>query len=113
MALTITTASPQSSNDVWGRQRVATARVTFDSSYATGGESLTPANVGLSSFTYVAIEVDASVAAHRGRIVQFDYTANKMLVLEEEAVAAGGPLLETANATDLSTMVVRVLCVGH
>lgn len=113
MALTIVPNQTTQSSDVWGRQVVRVARVTFDSSYATGGESLTPASVGMSSFTFVDPQVDASVAAHAGRIIQFDYTANKLLVFVEEAVAAGGPLLEAAAATDLSTLVVRVLCVGH
>jgi hypothetical protein len=111
MALTVAQTTPQSA-DVWGRQRVRVVTVTFDASYPTGGESFTPANVGLSAFSVVIPSINAGVAAHAGRVVQFDYTNNKLMVFVEEAVAAGGPLLEVADTTDLSTLVLRVLCIG-
>lgn len=110
MALTIANTTPQS-GDVWGRQKTRIVTVTFDSSYDTGGESLTPADVGLSSFTIVDPCVDA--ADLPGYIVHFNYTTNKLMVFVEEAVAAGGPLLEVAAATNLATLKVRVLVVGH
>ena len=110
MALTIANTTPQS-GDVWGRQKTRIVTVTFDSSYDTGGESLTPASVGLSTFTFVDPQPDAN--ALPGYILIFNYTTNKIMVFVEEAVAAGGPLLEASAATNLSTLVARVLCVGH
>lgn len=108
MALTVTHRSR--SEDVSGRHRTRHVEVTFDNSYATGGLSFTPANVGLSEFDVVLISPHAGVG---GYTIQYDYTTNKLLVFVEEAVAAGGPLLEVANATDLSTLKARILCVGN
>ena len=113
MPLTVVQNQTPQSDDVWGRQRIRVARVTFDNSYAAGGESFKPADVGLSSFTFVDPQVDASVAAHAGRVIVYDYVNQKLRAFEEEGVAAGGPLVETAAAADLSTMVLRVLCVGN
>lgn len=110
MALTISNVDSRS-DDVWGRHKVRIVSVTFDSSYATGGESLTPNNVGLAQFDIVIPSVDAN--AEGGHVVQYDYTAQTLMVFVEESTAAGGPLLEAASATDLDGLVVRVLCVGN
>ena len=109
MALTVANVNSRAA-DVFGRHKVAAVTVTFDSSYATGGESFAPANVGLSEFDIVLISEDS--AAGPGYQVKFNYTTKKLQVFEEEAVAAGGPLLEAANATDLSALKVRVLAIG-
>ena len=109
MALTV--AHRSRSEDVSGRHRTRHVVVTFDSSYPTGGESFTPADVGLAEFDIVLVSPDSNAAG--GHTVQYDYTAKKFKVYVEEAVAAGGPLLEIANATDLSTLVIRVLCIGN
>lgn len=112
MALTIAQTKPIS-QDVWGRQRSTIVNVTFDSSYATGGESFTPANVGLSEFHFVSVSPDAN--ALPGYVVQYNYTAQKLVVLgvEQDADASTTDQLdEEDSAVDLSTLVVRVLCVG-
>jgi cytochrome oxidase Cu insertion factor (SCO1/SenC/PrrC family) len=113
MALTIANTTPQS-GDVWGRQKVRIVTVTFDSDYDTPGESFTPAMVGLSSFTYVGVSPDADVLP--GYVVQFDYTDNLLRVygVEQDADAATTDQLdEEDDNTNLSTLVVRILCIGH
>lgn len=109
MALTV--AHRSRSEDTAGRHRTRHVVVTFDSSYPTGGEAFTPANVGLAEFDVVLISPDANALG--GHTVQYDYTAQKLKVFVEEAAAAGGPLLEIADASDLSTLVIRVLCIGN
>lgn len=97
--------------DFWGRQRIRVIEYTFDDEYATGGTALTPNEVGLSEIVFVAVSPDASTV--EGYVVQYDYANEKLQVFVEEAVAAGGPLVEVANATDLSTFKVRLLIVGR
>lgn len=89
------------------RFKVRIADFQFDNSYATGGEALAPADLGLSAFRFVMLEEDAD-----GYVVKFDRANNKLMLFVEEAVAAGGPLLEVAAATDVSAVVVRVLAIG-
>jgi hypothetical protein len=113
MALTIASTSAQS-GDVWGRQKTRIVTVTFDSSYATGGESFTPALVGLTEFTLVVPVPDAAVLP--GYVIQYDYTNKKLIVFGVEQDADGADtdrLDEEDSAVDLSTLVIRVLCVGH
>lgn len=110
MALTVANRDARAA-DVFGRHKVVFSKVTFDSSYPTGGESFVPADVGLAEFDIVLVSPDSNAAG--GHVVQYDYTAKKFKVFVEEAVAAGGPLLEIANATDLSTLVIRVLAIGN
>lgn len=91
-----------------GGSRIETVVViAFDNSYPTGGEPLTKAELGLSSVDSVVIP---SVG---GYVFNYDYINEKVLVYVEEGVAAGGPLLEVANATDLSALTgVRVIARG-
>lgn len=110
MALTLQNVDTRS-DDTWGRQRVRIVTVTFDSSYATGGEDLTPANVGLAEIAFVDTSPDSASAA--GYIAQYNYSTKKLQLFVEEAVAAGGPLVELANATDVSTVKVRCLIIGR
>jgi hypothetical protein len=108
---TIANTDSRAIDDVYGRlTKVKYKTFTFDSSYPTGGESLTPAEVGLSEILFVDIEPDAAGAT--GYVVQYNYTTKKLLVFVEEAVAAGGALLEVANATNLATLVVRLRISG-
>lgn len=115
MALTIANTHSQFPVVPVGNGAIAKVQtVTFDSSYATGGESLTPSNVGMSEFLAVIPLPDAN--ALEGHVVQYDYTAQKLMVFRQTDPAdAGGAdvaLVEVANAVDLSTLVVRVVCLG-
>lgn len=113
MALSISSVHPQASDDVWGRLRVAVRTVTFDDSYPTGGESFTPADVGLSEFLFVDIQNDADGTL--GFSFEYDYTAQTIVALgvEQDADAATTePLDEEDDTEDLSAVVVRVLCIG-
>lgn len=111
MALTVSNVD-SFSQDVWGRHRVAVVEVTFDSSYPTGGESFTPADAGMAEFSLVLVSPDSSPAYQ----FAYDYSAQKILVfgVQQDADAAvTDPFDEEDNAADLSSVTVRVLCVGH
>ena len=111
MALTISNVNAIA-DDIWGRHKVRIVDVTFDSSYPTGGESFTAANVGLAELHMVLSIPKAATTNH---VVQYDYTNSKLKVLGVEQDADGAtvePLDEETNTADLSTLVVRVLCIG-
>ena len=69
MALTIGSLT----YDLAGSKNVVRGTIAFDSSYPTGGESLTPANVGLSTIT------NLSVSPKSGYTFEYDYTNQKLL----------------------------------
>lgn len=73
-------------------------------SYPTGGESLTPAEIGLS-----AIDLLIPNLASNGTVilcVLYDYTNSKMKWFDLAGV-------EIANATDLSAYSFRLEAIGH
>jgi len=102
MALTLTNPSSQTPHEVWGRNRVVTKAVTFDNSYATGGESLLPRDLGLAEIHAVYV---SEVAGGTPTVVQYDYVNRKLVALR-------GALVEVANGVDLSALVVRITVIG-
>jgi hypothetical protein len=83
------------------------ADVTFDSSLAAGGESLTPAMLGFGRFIReLRISGD-----HAGYVVQYDY-ANEKLTAYRQSAATGA--LDEADTIDLSSGVeVKVVAIGY
>lgn len=116
----------------------AVADITFDDSYPTGGESLTPENLGLSVIDFLVAENAG------GYIFEYDRVNKKLKVLTPTAISveagegaadanntviksATGTLevagtgegfsvtnaaAEVANETDLHTLTVRVFTIG-
>lgn len=102
MALTIAKVK----HGVMGSLKYSVLDVTFDASYPTGGESLTHAQLGVEPVLVNAVHTAG------GRELRYDYSNQTLMAFEEEAVAAGGPLVQTAAATDLSTVEARVFALG-
>jgi hypothetical protein len=91
MSLTITNKE----FSVFGTKRVVFCDIAFDASYPTGGESLTPSDLGLSEAKFV------SIAGNSGYIFEYDYTNKKLKAMTptaKQAVAATG-----ANQPDVSS----------
>lgn len=89
--------------------RVNIIDVTFDSSYPTGGEALTPEDCGMQS-----IEAVLPQLGDTGYVVLYDRTNEKLLAyMGDNNNASDGPLIEVANTTDLSTLDVRILVIGR
>lgn len=111
MALAIANIDSQS-EDVFGRHVVRIVEVTFDDSYPAGGESFTPASVGMSSFSVVLVSNDVSAPYQ----VTYDY-ADELLVVngvEQDADAATtDPFDEADDTADLTDVIVRIVCIGH
>lgn len=74
------------------------SEITFDNSYPTGGESLTPRELGLNVIDFMEIESTG------GYMFQYDHANQKIKVFT--------PAAEVANATDLHTLVTRIKATG-
>lgn len=102
MALTVTIVK----RNVVGAQREVIADVTFDSSYPTGGESFTVADVdpgeSSSSAFHVVLAEQNNATATVNRLATYDYANKKLLLLTALST-------EAANASDQSTIILRVL----
>tara|TARA_R100000234_G_C4849208_1_gene114401 strand:+ start:90 stop:425 length:336 start_codon:yes stop_codon:yes gene_type:complete len=109
MALTITTPSGAATGAaIHGGtpSKFTIKRVQFDSSYPTGGESLSAADLGFTALHMVIVQAESTL----GYVAQYDYTNEKIEVYE--AGADGAALDEVANTTNLSSLYVRVLAYG-
>lgn len=98
MALTLGTPTVST---VVGDEALVVLDVTFDSSYDAGGESLTPANLGLSTIHKVFLGAGNITTAFY--TTQYDYTNKKLLAQTGGAQATG----------DLSTLTVRLAALGR
>lgn len=87
------------SRSIIRNKRFVVQSITFDNSYATGGEALTPAMLGLGTVDFVSFSTNGNFS------VVWDRANNKL-----KAFTAAGA--EVANATDLSTLVVDIFAVG-
>lgn len=90
MALTVTLSGDWMESI--GNKRAVRATIAFDSSYPTGGESLTAANLGLGTIEYIRIDPKA------GYVFEYDYTNKKVLAYRSGAVAAHTHTLHFNNA---------------
>jgi hypothetical protein len=106
MALTIST--PSNAMDVAGvpgNNKYVIKRILFDSSYATGGESLTPTQLGFDS-----LHIMLTSSEDNGYVAEYDYSGEKLVLYE--AGADGAALDEVADTTDVSSVYVRILTFG-
>jgi hypothetical protein len=104
MALTLT---KQSRSRAGHRQEVVFDFV-FDSSYATGGESLTPEDLGLKQ-----IETLDVVESPDGYSFTYDRASKKLLAFRYDYPnASAGPAIEVPNGTNLSAVNGRLVARG-
>lgn len=85
--------------NVNGSKRENYGVITFDSSYPTGGESLTPHDVGLSVIQNLQVEPLTSVVSTFNTSLQFayDYTAQKLIAYEQGVRTSGTAAADTVN----------------
>lgn len=89
--------------DIPGADRVTVTDVVFDSSYPTGGESLTPSDLGLSTVDFAIATVKV---AGTGSVTNVRYDAANQKLL------AYGAAAQISNATDLSAVTATVVAWG-
>lgn len=99
MAITISANPP----DLVGKQRQVTGAITFDASYPTGGEALTPAQLGLTTLTDLRVQpgLGASTTAY---VPVWNRSTSAPIVLAflSENSGSDGPLIQVTDETDLS-----------
>lgn len=94
------TGNATNPTNVNGNLRVKQGTVTMSSSYATGGDALTPGAIGLERIINWDINTDD------GYILKYDKANNKVLAYYADYDAgADGALIQVANAVDLSAVV--------
>ena len=88
MALTVTKTGDW--NGTLGNLRYAKVTLDFDSSYPTGGESLTAADLGLRTIDFINIE------SKSGLVFEYDYTNYKVLAYAQGVTvgAAGAATMD-------------------
>lgn len=91
---------------VLGNQRVTFSTVTMDSSYPTGGESVTPAQLGLDSVSNAITNIK-SIGSTTGNVAYTVYDiSNEKVVVYDEGHA------QVTSADDLSSLVVNITAFG-
>jgi len=92
----------------FGNAYAVIADVTFDSSYATGGEEVKPAQLGLRNVFLV------QAGNSGGYAFEYDYTNTKLKAYYgDNDSASDGPLVEVPNATNLSAVTARIVAYGR
>jgi hypothetical protein len=104
MALTVSTVR----KGVVGDMRYSIVDVTFDASYPTGGESVTPADFG---FTTDIFHVDGGVS-DTGIVVGFIDSTSKLKAYWVDTTVDGAGMAEVVDTTNLSTADVRLFALG-
>lgn len=94
--------------EVPGNRKFVTADVTFDSSYATGGEAISVSSLGLTRLDFMWVSPDD------GYLPQWDgsLTAPKIKLFWVDTTVDGAALAEVASTTDVSSVVVKVFAFG-
>lgn len=95
-----------------GNRREVIGLFNFDSSYPTGGESLTAASIGLGVLDFISFD-----QGQGGYVFDYDYANSKILVYQQtDPAAVGGaniPLVEVTNTTSLATLVAKFRAIGR
>ena len=94
--------------EVPGNRKFVTADVTFDSSYATGGEGISLSSLGLTRLDFMWVSGDD------GYVPQWDgsQTSPKIKLFWVDTTTDGAPLAEVTSTTNVSSVVVKVFAFG-
>lgn len=92
--------------EVPGNRKEVVGVITLDSSYATGGEAVTLAQLGLNRLDYLM------VTAGIGYLPTWDGSTSSPKVLVYRQTAATGAFVEVPSTTDMSATTVRFFAVG-
>lgn len=88
-------------------KRLSLAKITFDSSYPSGGEAVTAADFGL---TY--LENVVPLGAPDGFSFEYDVANSKLLAYWVDTSVDGAAQAQVANTTDLSAVAGWFLGIG-
>ena len=110
MALTLTKIAAFTS----GNKRHRVYDVTFDSSYPTGGESLTASDVNLRKIEQLIVHGPATATrgGTTGVLATYDYTNSKLQAFWGNAGTAS-VLPEVTDTTNVATQICRITAIGY
>jgi hypothetical protein len=95
-------------SEVPGTRREVRGSVTFDSSYPTGGEAVTLAQLGLTRLDWLSVETtDGYVPAWDGST-----SSPKIKLFWVDTTTDGAALAQVPSTTDVSAVVVRFHATG-
>lgn len=110
MALTLNTnangAFARPTSNVEGSTVEVFCDLAGDASYPTGGYPLAPSALGLTEILYL------DVSSLGGYIPHYDYVNQKLKLYVVPATPSNSSLVEVPNATNLSAMNGRIVCIG-
>lgn len=92
--------------EVPGNRKMVSGVITLDNSYATGGEAVTLAQLGLSRLDFLCL------TAGIGYLPTWDGSTTAPKVLVYRQTAATGAFAEVPSTTDMSATTVRFLAYG-
>jgi hypothetical protein len=95
--------SPKDSNEGWSVR----GTITMSNSYATGGDSITPAQLGLGTIKFMEV----AAATGLGYVLSYNPTSGTIQAFETGA-SLSGPLAEVASTTNLSAVSATLLAYG-
>lgn len=107
MALTFT----RDTYELAGNKRRVTGTVTFDSSYATGGEAFNVSDIGLTYLYDLRVAPDGTNATSTN-VLSWNKSSSAPTIKAFWSAAAGSSLSEITAATNLSTMTARYEAIG-
>lgn len=88
------------------------ADVTLSSSYATGGDTVPIASFGLKTLSALMLSGNAGGYVCEAVHGATEIVDPKIKLYDDDATAADDPFTEEANATNVSTVVIRVIAYG-
>lgn len=97
-----------------GNLKAKVVDVTFDSSYPTGGESLTAADVGLTNIIAVSGDAYALNSTPTTAVgVVYNYSTAKLIAMYATANASNVAFAEATSTNDLSAFTCRLVIFGN
>lgn len=107
MTLAFTNRPSFTTNGGVASPKVTVTDVALDSSYPTGGEAVTAANLGLTRVDFaIATVKSAATTTVNVANVHYDKDTGKLLIYDESPA-------EVANAADINGLVVQVIAWGR
>lgn len=93
---------------VFGDLQVRIVELAFDSSYPTGGESVTPAMLGLNTIDFLLVEPAG------GYSFEYVHATSLLLARWVDTSTDGAPLAEVADTTSMSGVTgIRAIAFGR
>lgn len=92
-----------------GNKVLSVGNITMSDSYATSGDTLTAADLGMAGIDGVQLG-----QGDEGTVLHYDHTNSKILAFQctVTALDTTTAMAEVSSTTDLSSMVVRYMAVG-